>query len=87
MIKGFVKEEVANTVEKNPDFIQSCLRGVIRDQIWNSLNHNEYRRGFDFDINNTFREYVTKVIKDEVFKELKESFVIDIDVKRNDKIS
>ncbi|WP_144498177.1 hypothetical protein [Bacillus pumilus] len=85
VIKGIVREEVANTIEKNHDFIQSCLRGVIREQIWDSLNHNKYKRGFDFDINNTFREYMTKLIKDEVFKELKENFVIDIDVKGKDK--
>ncbi|MFP3751197.1 hypothetical protein [Bacillus altitudinis] len=87
VIKGIVKEEVSNTIEKNTDFIRSCLRGVIRERIWDSLDYNAYKRGFDFDINNTFREYVAKVIKDEVFKELKENFVIDIDVKRNDAIS
>jgi hypothetical protein len=89
VFREVAKEEVGKLVSENSSFLFDTLRDVVQNQMVNSVSEHRYPkvgghihhyrgsqgRGID-----SFKDYVSGVMKEEIVKKMEEQFEVNINV-------
>ncbi|MED1863373.1 hypothetical protein P4V41_07875 [Fictibacillus nanhaiensis] len=88
VFRKIAKEEIGNLVSLKSDFIYLVLRQVIREEMVKAVSEHRYPRVsgnmFSYGMNgkgeNSFKDYISGVMKEEITNELRKQFDISLNI-------
>lgn len=90
VFRQVAKDEIQKIVSEKRTFIYESIREVIRDEMIDAVSEHKYPkiRGnvWDYGYNgrgeNSFKNFVSGVMKEEIVNSLREQFELDLDIKK-----
>jgi uncharacterized protein YfbU (UPF0304 family) len=86
IFRQIAKDEIQKIVSNNTEFIYQSIKEVIRNEMINAVNDHKYpkvRKNFwDYTSENSFKDFITDVIKEEIVNLLSEQFELDFNIRK-----
>lgn len=87
MFRQIAKDEIQKIVTENKAFIYEAIREVIRQEMIKAVQGHHYPKIinniWDYTNENSFKDFISGMMKEEIIKTLREQFELEFDIKRN----
>jgi hypothetical protein len=88
IFRQVAKDEIGNLVSEKRTFIYESIKEVIRQEMINAVSEHRYPKisghvhmyGHNGRGENSFKDYISGVMKEEIVKELRSQFDITLDI-------
>jgi len=88
VFRQVAKDEIHSLVADNSPFIRQCIREVIRNEMVIAVNSHKYpkvnRSMWNYSADNTFKDYIAGVMKEEITNNLHEQFDLSVNIQKRD---
>ena len=91
VFRQVAKDEIQKQVLENKAFIHQCIRDVIRQEMVQAVKDHKYPQVVGNvvhygrnDGENNFKDYVSGVMKEEIVKELREQFELNLNIHKKE---
>lgn len=92
VFRQVAKDEVQKIVSENNKFVFQTIREVIRQEMINAVARNNYPRvnghmwvyGHNGKGENSFKDYIAGVMKEEIVKQMEKQFEVNINIDKKD---
>lgn len=86
IFRKVAKDEIQKIVSENTEFIYKSIKEVIRNEMINAVNDHQYpkirKNIWDYTNENSFKDFITGVMKEEIVNSLREQFDLYFDIKK-----
>jgi hypothetical protein len=86
VFRQVAKNEIQKIVSEKSDFIDQSIKEIIRDEMMNAVNDHKYpkirKNYWNYTKDNSFKDYITGVMKEEIVRSLSEQFELSFDIKK-----
>jgi uncharacterized protein YfbU (UPF0304 family) len=86
IFRQIAKDEIQKIVSNNTEFIYQSIKEVIRNEMINAVNDHKYpkvrKNIWDYTSENSFKDFITGVIKEEIVNLLSEQFELDFNIRK-----